>query len=156
MSSQSFRAGVVIVIRRENGDLMSFERKDVPGSWQLPQGGIDVGEEPVDAAWRELVEETGLTESDVALVLELPEWIAYEWPADIRSNMKNGDQRRGQIQKWFLFGVIDEHSVAPRPDDHEFSRWQWMDPHHLIIILLSFVKPHTPGHFLGSCRERSV
>ena len=48
MTSQSFRAGVVIVIRRENGDLMAFERKDVPGSWQLPQGGIDIDE--VDGA----------------------------------------------------------------------------------------------------------
>ena len=138
MSSQSFRAGVVIVIRRDNGDLMAFERKDVPGSWQLPQGGIDVDEEPVDAAWRELKEETGLTSQDVALVLELPEWIAYEWPADIRSNIKNGDKRRGQIQKWFLFGVLDEESVSPIPDDHEFSRWQWMDPHHLLHHLVEF------------------
>ena len=74
MSSQSFRAGVVIVIRRENGDLMAFERKDVPGSWQLPQGGIDIDEEPVDAAWRELAEETGFTSADVAMVLELPDY----------------------------------------------------------------------------------
>ena len=138
MSSQSFRAGVVIVIRRENGDLMAFERKDVPGSWQLPQGGIDIDEEPIDAAWRELTEETGLTNSDVAMVLELPEWIAYEWPAEIRSTIKNGDKRRGQIQKWFLFGVLDETSIAPTPDDHEFSRWQWMDPHHLLHHLVEF------------------
>lgn len=138
MGSQSFRAGVVIVVRRENGDLMVFERKDVPGSWQLPQGGIDIDEEPVEAAWRELSEETGLTKVDVNLVSELSEWIAYEWPADIRASIKNGDKRRGQIQKWFLFGVLDEANVSPQPDDREFVAWTWMEPHHLLHHLVEF------------------
>ncbi|MFM7756346.1 MAG: NUDIX domain-containing protein, partial [Actinomycetota bacterium] len=50
MSAQVFRAGVVLVVRRENGDLLAFERLDVPGAWQLPQGGLDENEEPLEAA----------------------------------------------------------------------------------------------------------
>ena len=138
MTSQLFRAGVVMVVRRENGDLLAFERSDVKGAWQLPQGGIDVGEEPVDAAWRELSEETGLDAGCVRLVSELPEWIAYEWPPHIRANSHDGERRRGQIQKWFLFGVIDEASFSPTPDNHEFTSWAWMDPHHLMHHVVDF------------------
>ena len=56
MASRHFRAGVVAVIERSDGAVLAFERADAPGSWQLPQGGIEVGEEPEDAVWRELKE----------------------------------------------------------------------------------------------------
>lgn len=138
MSAQVFRASVVLIVRRENGDLLAFERADVPGAWQLPQGGLDIGEEPVDAAWRELGEETGLGPHQVRLVHELPEWIAYEWPKDIRQRAKDGDRRRGQIQKWFLFGVIPTLDIAPRPDGVEFAAWQWMSPHRLLHEVAEF------------------
>ena len=137
MASQQFRAGVAVIVRRENGDIMAFERKDTPGAWQVPQGGLDVGEEPVEAAWRELREETGLGPDEVRLVLELPEWIAYEWPLDIRLRTHDGEKRRGQIQKWFLFGVLHD-DVTPRPDDHEFVAWRWIDPHHLVAHVIEF------------------
>lgn len=138
VGSQSFRAGVAVIVRRENGDVMAFERRDNPGSWQLPQGGIEINEEPVDAAWRELAEETGLTIGDVTLVLELPEWIAYEWPAAIRATMGHGNTKRGQIQKWFLFGVLDENSISPQADQDEFTAWKWMEPHHLVQHVVEF------------------
>ncbi|MGA0877533.1 MAG: NUDIX domain-containing protein [Ilumatobacteraceae bacterium] len=138
MTSQVFRAGVVLVVRRENGDLLAFERADVPGAWQLPQGGLDADEEPVAAAWRELEEETGLRRTDVRLVVELPEWIAYEWPDEIRSRVKDGRHRRGQIQKWFLFGVPEGCDVEPRPDGVEFSGWKWMSPQQIMDGLPPF------------------
>lgn len=137
MTSQQFRAGVAVIVRRENGDILAFERKDTPGAWQVPQGGLDVGEEPVDAAWRELTEETGLDSRDVRLVMELPEWIAYEWPPDIRGRTHDGHKRRGQIQKWFLFGTVHDQ-VTPVPDDHEFVDWKWIDPHHLVAHIVEF------------------
>ena len=137
MGTQQFRAGVALIVRRENGDVMAFERVDTPGAWQLPQGGLDTGEEPVDAAWRELREETGLTNEHVRLVSELPEWIAYEWPPEIRARTHEGHKRRGQIQKWFLFGVLDD-DVTPAPDMHEFGAWRWMDPHHLVAHVVDF------------------
>jgi putative (di)nucleoside polyphosphate hydrolase len=144
MSSQSFRAGVVIVIRRDDGKLLAFERKQPRGAWQLPQGGIDVGEEPIDAAWREMEEETGLDRSHVRLVDQLPDWIAYEWPDEIRGD----DPVRGQIQRWFLFGVIPDphddghlHHVQPRPDDREFVSWTWMTPHELVDCVIDWRRP---------------
>lgn len=138
MPAQVFRAGVVLVVRRDDGDLLAFERADVRGAWQLPQGGLDVGEEPLAAAWRELEEETGLGHSDVRLVHELPEWIAYEWPEDIRARVDDGGRRRGQIQKWFLFGVPPGAEIRPRPDGVEFSGWQWMSPQQIMAGLPEF------------------
>lgn len=136
MATQSFRAGVVMIVRREDGRVLAGERVDAPGSWQLPQGGLDAGEAPLDAAWRELEEETGLSSTAVRLVSELPEWIAYEWP-DGLDVAKFGKAVRGQIQKWFLFGVVDD-SVVPTVDGREFRDWTWMDPHQLIETVISW------------------
>lgn len=136
-----------MVVRREDGAVLACERADTPGSWQLPQGGVDPGENAVEAAWRELSEETGLTRADVRLVSELPEWIVYEWPPELRTaTRKFGDSVRGQAQKWFLFGVIPPddgpddhhhddghaHHLSPRVDGREFRSWSWMDPHTLV------------------------
>ncbi|MFM8650631.1 MAG: NUDIX domain-containing protein, partial [Actinomycetota bacterium] len=76
MAGATFRAGVAMIVRRGDGQLLAFERRDSPGSWQLPQGGIDAGETPTDAAWRELHEETGLDINSVRLVGECPDWIS--------------------------------------------------------------------------------
>lgn len=128
MPAQVFRAGVVLVVRRGNGDVLVFERADARGAWQFPQGGIDPGESPVEAAWRELAEETGLSSSVVTLAHEVPEWITYEWPDDIRSKAADGDSRRGQTQKWFFFRASDEIGLEPEPDGREFVAWRWISP----------------------------
>lgn len=135
MAGAAFRAGVVAVVRRENGLVLTLERVDTPGAWQFPQGGVDVDESPTEAAWRELGEETGLDERSVRLVSSLHDWITYEWPDEIRSRQKPG--RLGQAQRWFLFGVdprLDERTFADRirPDGREFSSWRWMDPARLV------------------------
>src|SRR5688572_24042746 len=80
VTSQHFRAGVVVVVRHPDGRILAFERSDVAGSWQLPQGGLIDHEEPIEAAWRELMEETGLGEEHVVARAEFPDWVAYEWP----------------------------------------------------------------------------
>jgi putative (di)nucleoside polyphosphate hydrolase len=116
------------VVRRGDGDILVFERGDAPGAWQLPQGGIDIGESPEDAAWRELFEETGLSSESVTLKYVVPQWITYEWPDEIRSKAKHGDSRRGQTQKWFFFQSKDEQDVQPIPDGREFVAWKWVSP----------------------------
>lgn len=156
MAAQSFRAGVVMVVRRGDGAILACERADAPGSWQLPQGGIDRGESPSEAAWRELAEETALTADDVRLVSELPDWIVYEWPPELRTaTRKFGESVLGQAQKWFLFGVIPHrddsgddapgssaaecaHHVSPCVDGREFRSWTWMDPHALVESVIDW------------------
>ena len=144
MPTQSFRAGVVMVVRRDDGRILACERRDAPGSWQLPQGGLDVGEEPVEAARRELAEETGLRADAVRLVSELPDWIVYEWPPSLDVT-KFGKSVRGQAQKWFLFGLVEGSSrngatevAEPEVDGREFGDWTWMDPHDLVECVVEW------------------
>jgi putative (di)nucleoside polyphosphate hydrolase len=132
MSSLFFRAGVVIVVRHPDlTHVMAFERVDARGSWQLPQGGMNEGESPVDAAWRELTEETGLGVDHVEVLAEYPDWVAYEWPDELRRSKANRKDRIGQVQKWFLFSARSP-DIAPEPDGSEFVDWQWVTPAWLV------------------------
>lgn len=132
MPSANFRAGVVAVVTNSRDEVLAFERSDVPGAWQLPQGGIDVGETPDDAAWRELGEETGLGRSDVELVGTHPTWTVYEFPEHVRS-----DKRLGQAQRWYFFRALSD-DVVPTPDDVEFVAWRWVDRHWLVEHVVGF------------------
>ena len=133
MASANFRAGVVAVVTNSRDELLAFERSDVPDAWQLPQGGIDVGETPIDAAWRELGEETGLGPDDVELVREHPTWMAYEFPDHVRSQGK----RLGQVQRWYFFRVVSD-DVVPTPDRVEFVAWTWVERDWLVEHVVSF------------------
>ena len=132
MAKPHFRAGVVAVVRRSDGHVMAFERADAAGAWQLPQGGIESGETPEQAVWRELWEETGLTRRDVRLVEQRPAWTIYEWPVDMRSS-----DRIGQAHRWFVFEPVDD-DITPRPDGSEFTAWRWMLPTELIDCVVEF------------------
>jgi putative (di)nucleoside polyphosphate hydrolase len=133
MANPHFRAGVVVVIRRDDGMVLAFERSDHSGEWQLPQGGIEPGESAEQAAWRELGEETGLGSQDVRLVHEYDGWTVYQWPKRLR----RGD-RLGQVHRWFFFEPIGD--PVPRPDGSEFTAWQWMTPAELIDRVVDFRK----------------
>ena len=111
---------------------MAFERVDLPGQWQLPQGGLEAGESPVEAAWRELAEETGLGPNDVRLSEELPDWTVYEWPRRALDS-----KRLGQAHRWFFFDVLDA-TVEPSPDGSEFSTWRWVEPDWLLDNVVAF------------------
>lgn len=132
MASAHFRANVVAVVEDSAGRVLAFERSDVRGQWQLPQGGVDEGESPVEAAWRELEEETGLSSGEVDLVGEHPDWTAYEWPGELQ---RAG--RLGQCQRWFTFRVRDD-AVEPRPDGDEFVDWAWVDRAWLVEQVVEF------------------
>jgi putative (di)nucleoside polyphosphate hydrolase len=141
-----FRAGVVLVVRRADGRVLSFERADLRGHWQLPQGGIDAGETPVRAAWRELAEETGLGPDQVQLVGEHHRWTVYEYPPEMRA-VRPGE-RLGQAHRWFFFEMLDD-SAEPRPDGREFVDWRWTDVATLVAEVAEFRQPGYQQVLLG-------
>ncbi len=134
MTKPHLRAGVVAVVRRADGSLLAFERQDLSGEWQLPQGGMEIGESPVEAAWRELAEETGLDERQVELVDEYDGWTVYLWPEPMRRG-----ERLGQAHRWFFFRPIVDR-IRPVPDGKEFGDWAWMSPSELIDRVVDFRK----------------
>jgi len=132
---QYFRACVGAVITR--GDqVLVFERKRHPGSWQFPQGGLEADEEPEDAAWREVLEETGLTRDKLALLFRHPEVLTYELPAAWRSK-KTG---LGQSQYWFYFQLLGEESDIA-PDEREFSAAKWVSMREAVKDAVDFRRP---------------
>jgi putative (di)nucleoside polyphosphate hydrolase len=132
MGKPHLRVGVVAAVRRADGLLLAFERSDLSGEWQLPQGGLELGETPEQAAWRELREETGLDDAQVALVDEYEGWTAYLWPEPMRRG-----ERLGQAHRWFFFEPIVD-PITPVPDGSEFSSWRWMTPGTLIERVVEF------------------
>ena len=135
-----FRANVGLLILNAGGLVLGLERSDFAGSWQAPQGGIQQGEQPMDAAARELREETGIPWSQVTVLDEFPEWLVYELPEHATS-AKTG---RGQAQKWFLLRMdgpdarIDLGSTAESP---EFVSWRWMPLLELIPLSWTVKRP---------------
>ena len=134
MTSQTFRANVGIAVARADGRVLALERIDQPDRWQMPQGGLNVGEEPAEASLRELQEETGLGGGQVELVAEYPGWLAYELPPGRRRGDHEGgqgDRQRGQVQKWFLYRFLGDDQdidlVPPKGKRQEFKAFRWMD-----------------------------
>ena len=108
--------------------------------WQMPQGGIDKGEDPLPAARRELYEETGMR--TVSLLAETPGWINYDLPAHLVGIALKG-RFRGQTQKWFAFrfeGSESEIAIDPPPGGHEaeFDRWRWKPMAQLPDLIVPF------------------
>jgi len=108
--------------------------------WQLPQGGIDKGEDPLGAAKRELYEETGIT--SVEVLAEIPEWLNYELPDAVLGRALKG-KYRGQRQKWFAFRFIGneaEIAINPPPEgqEAEFDAWDWVELESLPEMVVDF------------------
>ncbi len=108
--------------------------------WQMPQGGIDGGEEPRTAALRELYEETGI--ESVSLLAEAPDWINYDLPDELVGIALKG-KFRGQSQRWFAYrftGKENEIRINPPPGDEkaEFEDWDWVDMHTLPGLIVPF------------------
>jgi putative (di)nucleoside polyphosphate hydrolase len=130
-----FRAGVGIIVTNGADLVLALERRDAPGSWQLPQGGLEAGEPPSEAARRELREETGLTPADVEFVAEFDRWLTYELPASLTS-AKTG---LGQTQRWFLVTIRDgELDPSTLPPNEEFTRARWMSLSDLATEAVGF------------------
>ncbi|MRX49296.1 RNA pyrophosphohydrolase [Paracoccus sp. S-4012] len=129
-------AGVVLVNRQ--GLVFAGRRIDNPtDAWQMPQGGIDAGETPREAALRELGEETGVAPAHVEIEGEA-DWVLYDLPPELLGRIWKG-QFCGQRQKWFLMRFLGEDRDIDIATEHaEFDRWRWMAPEALIEKIVPF------------------
>jgi putative (di)nucleoside polyphosphate hydrolase len=103
--NQYFRVGVGIVLYNEDKEIYIFRRSDLPNVWQFPQGGMDAGETPLETLWRELEEETGLTEDDISEVTPFPNFLLYEYSPELRSSLKDPNCA-GQLHHWFFLEIM--------------------------------------------------
>lgn len=147
MTSLPYRPCVGIMLLNKDGKVWIGRRamdravqQDEPGSWQMPQGGIDAGEDPLPAALRELEEETGISQVDV--IGESDGWFSYDLPAHLLGKALKG-KYCGQKQKWFAMrylGSDDEIDLSEAEDD-EFDAWRWEDAQVLPDLIIEFKRP---------------
>ena len=130
-------AGVMLVDRE--GRVFVGQRLDSTlEAWQMPQGGIDPGEDPLDTAVRELGEETGIAPEHVALIHAAPGWFTYDLPPELVGKAWKG-KWRGQTQRWFLFRFLGRDADVNIATAHpEFRAWRWIDPDDLPRLIVPF------------------
>jgi putative (di)nucleoside polyphosphate hydrolase len=136
-----YRSNVGIMMVNEKGYVFVGQRLDNnQNAWQMPQGGIDAGEDPETAAYRELLEETGVKKQDVRFVASSSQWLSYDLPEDLIPILWNG-KFRGQKQKWFLFKFLGEDGDINIATEHpEFSKWKWISKENLLNEIVPFKK----------------
>jgi len=137
-----YRPAVGIMLLNPAGLAFVGRRIDMPAglaAWQMPQGGIDPGETPRQAAFRELKEEIGTDKAEI--LAETRGWLHYDLPSDIASRMWSG-RWRGQRQKWFLMRFTGEDAdINPATEHPEFDAWEWVEPSRLPDLIVPFKRP---------------
>jgi putative (di)nucleoside polyphosphate hydrolase len=137
-SELPYRPCVGIFLINDAGKILVGRRIGAEAdAWQMPQGGIDEGEEPADAAMRELEEETGT--GNARIIGQAAGWVRYDLPADLIGKVWQG-RYRGQRQKWFALRFLgSDDEIDPAGVAHpEFDGWQWMDAGDLVANAVAF------------------
>lgn len=139
IASLPYRPCAGVMLLNAHGQVFVGQRRDsVLDAWQMPQGGIDPGEDPLEAAFRELWEETGIARHLAALVAAAPGELLYDLPEDLVGKVWKG-KWRGQRQRWFLFRFLGEDSdVNIATAEPEFRAWRWTDPATLPELIVPF------------------
>jgi putative (di)nucleoside polyphosphate hydrolase len=146
-----YRPNVGIMLVNRDGHVFVGKRIDGAGEhWQMPQGGIDDGETPRDAALRELAEEVGTDQAEI--VAESCGWYRYDVPSVLAGKLWRG-RWKGQRQKWFLMRFLGEDRDIDLETHHpEFIAWRWVEPERLPELIVPF-KQQTYRDVLAEFRD---
>jgi putative (di)nucleoside polyphosphate hydrolase len=143
----SYRPCVGVMLLNKDNHAWIGRRLDAPNEegggewWQMPQGGIDKGEDPAKAALRELYEETSVQSAKI--IAEAPEWYKYDLPKQLIGKSWKG-KYRGQTQKWFALrftGREDEINLKPPGHKQEFAAWRWAPMDEVLGSIVAFKRP---------------
>ena len=131
------RTGVGIVVLNNENKVFVAKRIDNPKNfWQMPQGGVDEGESFLQAAYRELEEETGIKE--VKLIKEIDEILSYELPSHLLGIIWKG-KYKGQKQKWFVMKYLgNDRDINIKTNSPEFLEWKWIDLNNITDVVVDF------------------
>ena len=131
------RIGVGIVLLNQNNDIFVGKRLDNPENfWQMPQGGVKQNEDFLQAAKRELEEETGIR--SIKLIKELDGWLIYDLPKNLLGKIWGG-KYRGQKQKWFVMKFLGKNDeININTQNPEFSDWKWIKISKLPEVVINF------------------
>ena len=133
------RTGVGIIVLNKQNKIFVGKRKDNPGDkWQMPQGGLDEGEDYITAMKRELLEETSI--QNIEIIKEIDKIYQYELPENLVGIIWKG-KYRGQKQKWFITRFLGEEKEINLNTKHpEFIDWKWIEPKLLPEVIVNFKK----------------
>jgi len=150
--SLPYRPCVGLVLLNGEGRIFAGQRVDNPmDAWQMPQGGIDAGESPREAALRELHEEAGIRPDLVEVLRESGRWLHYDLPGHLVGKLWGG-RYRGQSQRWFACRFLgSDADIDIETEEPEFRAWAWMAPEELIERIVPFKRDTYTAVFAEFC-----
>lgn len=158
MDDRLYRPGVGFMLINRDGRVFVARRLDMPSeAWQMPQGGIDEGEDPAVALFREMREEIGTDKAEI--VAESDDWYRYDLPTDLRSKLWGG-RYIGQRQKWYALQFLGSDSdINIATEEPEFMDWKWVPSAQVPELIVPFKRDlyrSVIGHLTAKLPPRFV